>query len=73
MNPDFFACLDPDLKCPSYHDFRHNVVPNALNSLKRAIEIKLKQAASITLIVDMWVNKSQCDFIALGAAIINEK
>jgi hypothetical protein len=64
--------LDPSLKCTSYDDFRYNLVPSALRSLKTVIENKLNQAFSISLIVDIWVNKTQSDFIALGASIINE-
>ena len=33
---------------------------------------KLKEASLVWLITDIWTNKSNVDFIALGASLINE-
>lgn len=71
-NEHLYAILDKELKLPKYQQFRHTLLPKVSASLKSALTIKLTNAVSISLIVDIWVNKMQSDFIAVGAALMND-
>ena len=60
------------MKSPSYYSFRNNLLPSVMKKLIEAIEIKLKEAETICLITDIWSNRINVDYIALGANITSK-
>lgn len=54
-------------KLPSYRSFRNELLPEIMKSFHIAIEKMLKDAATISLIIDMWSSKSTTSFMAIGA------
>jgi len=62
--------LHPRINCPSYASFKI-LLKEILTKLHDVIETKLKNAISICLIVAIWTNKMNRDFIAIGAVILN--
>lgn len=68
-NPEFHAILDKKIQVPSYHIFRNRLLPEVLQKLHRIFTCKLNTAVSIALVTDIWTNRSNSDFIALGAVI----
>jgi hypothetical protein len=49
--------------------FRNTILPNIKNKLHEEIEKKLQNAYSVSLIVDLWSNKSKDDYIGLCAVL----
>jgi hypothetical protein len=72
-NPCFIDILDKSLKAPSYHSFRNIILPNVLSKLKKHFNKKLLMAVSVTIIVDIWTNRVNADFLAVGAMITDSK
>jgi hypothetical protein len=72
-NEHFYAILDPNIHCPSYDVFRNRILPEVYDRLHKAIEIKLKLGMSVGLIVDIWTNRTNKDYIALAAIIMNSQ
>jgi len=71
-NPYLLDLLEQSGPIPSYEQFLNTLLPNVMQLLFKMLENKLKNAAAITIIIDLWVNKAQTDFIAIGAAITNK-
>lgn len=59
------------LKAPSYEEFHHKLLPKVGETLHREIENRLNNAESISIVVNMWNNKMEKDFIAVGAYLMN--
>ena len=70
-NPFFLKIINPKLKVGGTFSFRHSKLPEAIKTLFLEIENRLDAAYSICLIVDIWTNEPNVDFIALGAFCIN--
>jgi hypothetical protein len=68
----FINILDPSIKCPSYHVFRNEIIPAIMKKFYNAIQVKLNLALSISLIVDIWTNRSNRDYLALSASMVNQ-
>lgn len=64
--------ISPDLRIPSYYSFRKNILPEVMAKLHEAIETKLNNAVTISLIVDTWTNTVGSEFLALSAITTNE-
>lgn len=71
-NPYLWNLVDKSLKVPTYHTFRHSTLPKILQTLHDALNEKLRKSESICLIVDLWTNRMQLDFLALGASLIDD-
>ncbi|RNA28431.1 hypothetical protein BpHYR1_011081 [Brachionus plicatilis] len=61
--------LDKTLNIPSYYSFRSKLLPCVLDKLYFAIENKLKKAVSVSLVLDLWTNNFNTDFIACAAML----
>ncbi|RNA33732.1 zinc finger BED domain-containing 4-like [Brachionus plicatilis] len=61
--------LDKTLNIPSYYIFRSKLLPGVLDKLYFAIENKLKEAVSVSLVLDLWTNNFNIDFIAFAAML----
>jgi hypothetical protein len=70
-NENFAKCLKMELT--SVKTFRNSILPRVNKLMMEAIDIKLSNASSISLIVDIWTNKVFADFLALAALIVNEQ
>ena len=57
------------VEIPSYYSFRKKILPEIMEKFYDSVNKKLEEAYSICLITDIWTNKSNVDFIALGASI----
>ena len=74
-NPHLLALINhlagpnKPIKLPLYNKFRHTLLPKVLEMMYKELESKLKSAASVILIVDMW-SKNATDFIAIGGALM---
>ena len=55
----------------SKYSFKKVILPKMIAHMKNIITNKLVDAKYITLITDIWTNKSVIDYLALGASIIN--
>ena len=55
----------------SRYSFKKVILPNILIFLYQEISNKLINSRFITLITDIWTNKSMVDYLALGASIVN--
>lgn len=64
--------LHPSLEIPSYYHFRLNILPNVMQKLYLAIENKLKDAITICLVIDIWTNNSNIDFLGCAAITTNK-
>lgn len=60
------------LHLAKYHSFRNTLLPSVMDLLHETLERKLQKSVSICLIVDFW-SKASIDYIALGAAMINDE
>ena len=70
-NTFFMKIIDPKFKIGGNFSLRYTKLPQAVKILFLGIEELLKQAYSICLIIDIWTNEPNIDFIALGAFCIN--
>lgn len=70
--PYLRAVLHPSISVPSYFYFRNTLLPNVLQKLYNAIDKKLKEAVTICLVVDLWTNNSNIDFMGCAALITNK-
>jgi len=70
-NENFAKCLKMELTCVK--TFRNSILPRVNKLMNEAIDVKLSNASSISLIVDIWTNKIFADFLALAALIVNEQ
>ena len=71
LENEFFAkCLKMDLT--SVRTFRYDRLPKTYELMKDAIDSKLSEALTVSLITDIWTNKIVADYIALGAFILNK-
>lgn len=61
--------LDKSLNIPSYYSFRTKLLPDVLDKLYFAIEKKLDEAVSVSLVLDLWTNNFNIDFIACAAML----
>lgn len=61
--------LDKTLNIPSYYSFRSKLLPDVLDKLYFAIENKVKEAVSVCLVLDIWTNNFNTDFIACDAML----
>ena len=52
---------------------RNDVIPGIVKNLRSVFSDKLRSAQAVSLIVDLWTNKINKDFIALSAVIINKE
>jgi len=52
--------------------FRNSTLPRVFIHLHNAIEKKLEESISMSLITDIWTNKVTADFLALAALIVNK-
>ena len=60
------------INLPSYWTFRHTLLPSVLDKVTARIESRLKSADTICLITDIWTNRNNTDFIALGASFTDK-
>ena len=72
-NPCFADILDKSIKNPTYHRFRNKVLPEIMAKFHDAVDAKLKKAISICMIVDIWTNRVNADYLAVGARITDYK
>jgi hypothetical protein len=70
-NEHFLKILDPSISCPSYNVFRNELLPSVMERFYSAVQNKLNRAVSVTLILDIWTNRLNRDFVALAASIID--
>lgn len=61
--------LDQSLNIPSYYSFRNKLLPEVLNKLYNAIDKKLQDSVSVCLVVDLWTNSFNTDFMACAALV----
>ena len=69
MNNDYFFKVSK--VCPSYREFRHNLLPAVFKKLNMQIQMILDSAMYVVLLTDLWTDPYQRDFIALVAIVIN--
>ncbi len=72
-NPFLKKLLGNALKLPGVFSFRNTVLPSLMNSLYTLLGARLNEAESICLIVDIWTNNVNSDFIGLAAVITDPK
>ena len=72
QNADFRAIVAPQVKIPSYYVFRKKILPEIMDKFYNIVNLKLLEATSISLITDIWTNRANVDFIALGASLTSE-
>lgn len=70
-DPAFLDILDPSIICISYHELKNKMIPEFLAKLRSLFNKKLNMAVTISLILDIWTNKINKDFIAIIAVITN--
>ncbi len=61
--------FDKSLNIPSYYSFRSKLLHDVLDKLYFAIENKLKEAVSVSLILDLWTNNFNTDFMPCAAML----
>jgi hypothetical protein len=71
-NPYLQELLGNTLKLPGVFCFRTTVLPMAMNVMHKLLENKLQAATSCCLVVDIWTNKVNTDFIGLAAIVSNK-
>ena len=49
--------------------FLETIIPKVVNKTKSIIETKLKEAVSISLIIDIWDSKQMADFMGVWASL----
>lgn len=69
--PYFRNILDPSIQIPNYYHLRCFTLPNILNKVYLKIDEKLKFSSTICLVIDLWTNNSNIDFMACAAIITN--
>ena len=67
-NEVFVSAFKTVLPVPDYKTFRYTLLPNSIIKLKQYIEIKLKGAAYVTIIPDIW-EKDKEHFLGLAAIL----
>ena len=72
QNPSFTDLFQEKFKVPSYKVFRNTLLPNIMQKLFKIIDSKLNRAVAICLVVDMWSNNVNANFIAVVAILTNE-
>ncbi|RNA03160.1 hypothetical protein BpHYR1_042103 [Brachionus plicatilis] len=70
-NPCFKDILNSSIMALSYHKIRNLMLPEVMVKFFNHIESKLKHAANISLVVDIWTNRVSANFIALGAVLFD--
>jgi len=60
-----------NIKVPGEFNFRYTVLPDIMKLVYEQIEIKLQNAESICLIVDIWTNQVSADFLGLAVVLTN--
>ncbi len=72
-NKGFLDILDKEIKNlhMSYGVFRNKILPEVVVKLERLLTSKLNKASQICLITDIWTNRSNADFIAIGAVLVS--
>lgn len=58
------------VKIPDAYTFRYTTLPSIMEILYDALEIKLQNASYVCIIIDIWTNLMNADFIGLGAVIV---
>ena len=66
QNVNLIQALNSECKIKNPSDFRDKIFKTT-DLLQNAIENKLCKATSVSLITDIWTNKQNLDYIALGA------
>ena len=69
-NEHFALCLKMQLA--SVKTFRNSILPRVYQLMVKAIDKKLQNARTISLITDIWTNKIFADFLAIGVLIFNQ-
>ena len=58
-----------DIYMPHEKSFLETIIPKVVNKTKSIIETKLKEAVSISLIIDIWDSKQMADFMGVCASL----
>ncbi|RNA43669.1 transposase-like protein, partial [Brachionus plicatilis] len=57
-------------KLPHPHTFTKSILPRVFKKMKKNIEVKLKEAVFICLIVDLWTNPNMVKYLAICASMV---
>ena len=61
--------LIPKFIYPTVHIFRYNFLPSVFQMLKELIEQKLNDCVTICIIIDLWANLINKDYLGIGATL----
>lgn len=70
-NPFFVNVIDPKIKIVNSYTFKNNYFQEIMKKLKAAQELRLSKCDSLSIVVDLWTNKANIDFIAIAACTID--
>ena len=63
----FVSFVNLTINCPSPEYLRNTLLESVLSKLLNRIQKKLRQAISISLMIDLWSNRVMTGYIGLGA------
>jgi hypothetical protein len=73
QNPYLKQLIGKFMHVPTIFCFRDMIMTTVLGKMYEMLEKKLQNAMTVCLIVDIWTNAVNADFIGLAAVLTNEK
>ena len=68
-NPCLRDLLEKEAKPTTYHKFRNVILPDIMSKFQNFVDTKLLRAQSVSLIIDIWTNRINADFLGVGAVL----